>query len=912
MAPAKRRPTAHLAGEPPSKSARRNDGTSAQSSSQAPGSQSSQTSYPHPSAPPSSLGHANRPPPRTPWVVIDDDDDDNGVPDPSQNNEDPVSSYELYGTLDNKIVGVRYYDGVVNPGEKVLCNRDPSNPWDSNAIRVDNAMRNQIGHLPATLAAKLAPYIDRGDIILEGVLTGEKETFTCPVRLIFYGTGDPTSRLLLEEKLKEDRLLKATQLKTTRKEAEAQRNAAMRLRCNASTVGLGAEDGEQQQSLQELAADSEAVQFRGDLSSVDMFATDEDSLSKLPKAAQPTSVESTLLPYQLQGLAWMVAKENPQLPATGSKEVVQLWKRHSSGKFLNLVSNHITNTPPKLVSGGVLADDMGLGKTLQVISLIMTSGFGEGPTLIVAPVSVMSNWEQQFERHVKEDQRPRIFRYHKAGTYSKNDLLNHDVVITTYDKLRNDQTSKGILLSVEWHRVVLDEAHAIRNFSTSRAKAAFQLKAKSRWMLTGTPIVNSPKDFLSALKFLRMTGGIEETTFFVNLIDKPLSNGGEGGKSDKFKLAKQLFQSLTRDLCLRRRKDMKFVDLKLPPKTEYIHRIKFRDDERVRYDALFSETTEVLEAYRRRREGQNNRQGPQIRFTSVLEKLLRLRQLCCHWTLCGGRVKDVLRPLESKKFVDFTPENLQILQQALLTANNEGEECPICTDAISIHEPVITACKHRFGKPCIARALERDTRCPMCRQPLTLEATVGLEPVNVETRFDGDTRSSKTEALEKILKARLEDPESKVVVFSQWTSFLEVISKLLDEVGYKYCRLEGWMTAARRDQSIEALNNDPSTRILLASLAASGVGLNLVAADTVILVDSWWAPAIEDQAIDRVHRLGQTRETTVWKLVMEDSVEERVLNIQARKRELVNLAFQDKAREQKETGRLDDVRQLLS
>lgn len=83
-----------------------------------------------------------------------------------------------------------------------------------------------------------------------------------------------------------------------------------------------------------------------------------------------------------------------------------------------------------------------------------------------------------------------------------------------------------------------------------------------------------------------MTGGIEETTFFVNLIDKPLSNGGEGGKSDKFKLAKQLFQSLTRDLCLRRRKDMKFVDLKLPPKTEYIHRIKFRDDERVRYDAL--------------------------------------------------------------------------------------------------------------------------------------------------------------------------------------------------------------------------------------------------------------------------------------------------------------------------------------
>ncbi|KAI1807585.1 SNF2 family N-terminal domain-containing protein [Daldinia bambusicola] len=900
MPPAKRRPTAHPTGEPQSKSARRNNGASSQSSSQ----------IVDLTAPPSSLGHANRLPPRSEWAVIDDDE---GFPDPSQNNEDPTSSYELYGTLDNKIVGVRYYNGVVNPGEKVLLRRDPGNPYDKNAIRVDNAMRNQIGHIPATLAAKLAPYIDSEDIILDGVLTGYKDTFTCPVRLFFYGTSDPTNRLLLEEKLKADRLLKATQLKATRKEAEAQRNAAIRLRCNASTVGLGTEEGDQEreQSLQELAAGSEAVQFRGDLRSVDVFSVDEDALSKLPKAAQPANIKSTLLPYQLQGLAWMVAKENPQLPATDSKEVVQLWKRHSSGKFLNLVSNHITNTPPKLVSGGVLADDMGLGKTLQVISLIMSSGLSDGPTLIVAPVSVMSNWEQQFEQHVKEDQRPRIFRYHKAGTYSEDDVLKHDVVITTYDKLRNDQSNKGILFSIEWRRVVLDEAHAIRNFSTSRAKAAFELKAKSRWMLTGTPIVNSPKDFLSALKFLGMTGGIEETTFFVSMIDKPLSSGIEGGENE-FKLAQRLFQSLTRDLCLRRRKDMKFVDLKLPPKTEYIHRIKFRDDERQRYDALLSETTKALEAYQQGRGGQGSRQGPQIRFTSVLEKLLRLRQLCCHWTLCGGRVKDVLRPLESKKIVDFTPENLKILQQALLAANNEGEECPICTDAISIHDPSITACKHRFGKPCIARALEGDKRCPMCRQPLTLEAIVGLEPVNTDNHFDGDTRSSKTEALVKILKAKLEDPESKVVVFSQWTSFLEIIAKLLDETGYKYCRLEGWMTATRRDQSIDALNNDPDTRIMLASLAASGVGLNLVAADTVILVDSWWAPAIEDQAIDRVHRLGQTRETTVWKLVMDDSVEERVLNIQTRKRELVSLAFQDKAREQKETGRLDDVRQLLS
>ncbi|XXG98117.1 hypothetical protein Hte_004437 [Hypoxylon texense] len=911
MAPAKRPLVVDLTDESAPKVPRRNDRSFSRSASQTSATLGSQSSHAHqPTPPPSSLGHSPQQPPRTEWV---DDDDEN--PEPSQNQDDPTSSYELYGTADIKIVGVRYYNGVVNPGEKVLCRREPNNQYDRNAIRVDNVMQNQIGHIPRALALKLAPYIDANDIVLDGVVTGHKDTFDCPVRLYYYGPSDSSTRLQLEERLKADKLLKATQLKATRREAEAQRNAAMHLENGVPSVGIASVqqnhaqggEGEQELLLQELMSSSEAVEFRGDLSSVDAFAMDEDSLSKLPSAPQPEAIQSTLLPYQLQGLAWMISKESPQLPASGSTEVVQLWKRTTHDNFTNIVSNHITKTPPKLVSGGVLADDMGLGKTLQVISLILHSGFKDGPTLIVSPVGVMSNWEQQIQRHVKEDQAPRVLRYHGNSIYSKENLLANDIVITTYDKLRIDHTKKGPLLAVQWRRVVLDEAHAIRNYSTSRAKAAFQVRAKSRWMLTGTPIINSPKDFLSALMFLRMTGGIEEPGIFLRIIDKPLNLKGDNGTID-FKVAKQLFQSLTTELCLRRRKDMKFIDLKLPAKTEYVHRIKFTNEEKRKYDALLSETTEMLEAYRRRGSGQN-----QVRFTSVLEKILRLRQLCCHWSLIGDRVKDILKPLDGEKLVKFTPENLKILQQALLTATNEGEECPICIEAISQHTPVITACKHRFGKPCITKSLELKDTCPMCRQKLKLpDSLVGLEPVEVDEEFDGDTRSSKTQALEKILKAKLRDPKSKVVIFSQWTSFLHVIAKLLDEAGLKYCSIEGWMRIAKRDESIDALNNDPDTRIMLASLAASGVGLNLVAADTVILVDSWWAPAIEDQAIDRVHRLGQTRETTVWKLVMNDSVEERVLDIQAQKRELVNLAFQDKVREQKEASRLDDVLQLLS
>lgn len=110
-----------------------------------------------------------------------------------------------------------------------------------------------------------------------------------------------------------------------------------------------------------------------------------------------------------------------------------------------------------------------------------------------------------------------------------------------------------------------------------------------------------------------------------------------------------------------------------------------------------------------------------------------------------------------------------------------------------------------------------------------------------------------------------------------------------------------------------ALESDPDTKILLASLAVCSVGLNLVAADTVILADSWWAPAIEDQAVDRVHRLGQTRPCTVWRLVMEDSIEERVLEIQSEKRKLVGKAFQEKSKRGKEkTTRMGDVLKLLA
>jgi SWI/SNF-related matrix-associated actin-dependent regulator of chromatin subfamily A3 len=206
----------------------------------------------------------------------------------------------------------------------------------------------------------------------------------------------------------------------------------------------------------------------------------------------------------------------------------------------------------------------------------------------------------------------------------------------------------------------------------------------------------------------------------------------------------------------------------------------------------------------------------------------------------------------------------------------------------------------------------------MCRAELSEDKLVEPAPEHSakeeEEELDTETKSSKTEALLKILQATLKNDGSKVIIFSQWTSFLTVIQRQLTEAGYAYTRIDGSMNMAQRDAAIRSLDHDPNVRIMLASLAVCSVGLNLVSADTVVLADSWWAPAIEDQAVDRVHRLGQTRPTTVWRLVMEGTVEERVLDIQAEKRDLVTKAFQEKQGKQKKAKetRMADVLKLLA
>ena len=778
---------------------------------------------------------------------------------------------------------------------------------------------------------------------MEGCLTGGVGTYDCPIALKLFGTSDPVERANLRHQMKADRLpsevVDQKEREAKQRKAEDLKRIAAAKKAAPQIVKFGAaqqwqipshidfadtlsqRDGNSLQTLESLKETSQRFNPR-ELSEVtEKFGAGEDVLAQMPMAECPSKLQTQLLPYQRQALAWLIEKENPELPVAGSDDAVQLWKRsqHNARIFTNIATNFsLKDKEPTLASGGILSDDMGMGKTLEMISLIVANEKITSPsrtTLIIAPVGIMSNWSGQIAQHVKSEHALRVLVYHGSGKkqMKAEDFSEHDVVITSYGTLATEYYPRGKkdppavprshgLFSIKWRRVILDEGHIIRNPNTKSSLAATNLMAQSRWVLTGTPIINNLKDLYSLVRFIGLTGGLEHLAIFNSILIRPLNHGDID--------ASLLLQALMATICLRRKKEMKFVDLRLPELSEYVHRIDFLPHEKEKYEALQAEAKGLLSTVQRKGKAQDT-------YRHLLEMLLRLRQVCNHWKLCGERVTSVLSELESQKVVELTLENRKALQDMLQVSIESHEDCPICLD--NLHNPVITACTHVFGYECIERVIDSQHRCPMCRaEPLDIDSlvkpAVDLGETASHPDIDPDTTSSKVEALLEILKASHKKKGTKTVIFSQWTSFLNIIQSQLDRHGYTYTRIDGSMRAAARDAALTALQTDPNCTIMLASLAVCSVGLNLVAANQVILADSWWAPAIEDQAIDRVHRLGQTKPTTVWRLVMDGSIEDTVLEVQAEKRKLMMTAFQEKTGKRAKEGataRLGDIERLL-
>ena len=416
--------------------------------------------------------------------------------------------------------------------------------------------------------------------------------------------------------------------------------------------------------------------------------------------------------------------------------------------------------------GGILADEMGLGKTIQTLAFIqyMVEHKHKGANLIVVPTSVLPNWEREAEKFVPSLKRLIIYGTRRENMFKQ--IGKSDLVITTYALLRRDLEE---IEKFDFNTIILDEAQNIKNPNTITARSVRKLNARMRLCLSGTPIENNLFELWSLFEFL-MPGFLGSQHSFQRGIIKPIKDG------DPETL--EYLRARVRPFILRRTKAEVARDL--PPKVESVTCCALEEAQAELYAAVARKLRDQVLA-------DVDEKGLAKSQMSILDALLKLRQICCH--------------------------------PRLLKIDIPG--------------------------------------------------------------FSNNLPSGKFEAFKDMVQEVVEGGH-KVLVFSQFVQMLKIIRQWLEFSQIPFCYLDG--ASKDRFEQVDRFNNSPNIPIFLISLKAGGTGLNLTSADYVIHYDPWWNPAVESQATDRTHRIGQTRQVFSYKLICQNTVEEKILKLQDAKR----------------------------
>lgn len=624
----------------------------------------------------------------------------------------------------------------------------------------------------------------------------------------------------------------------------------------------------------------------------------------------PKGLKVTLMTHQRQALAWLT------------------WRECQS------------------MSGGILADDMGLGKTLTMISLILKqkeladqknndktaeikeednikdfesgsesedsvilvedkgveckkevkgeSKISDGSdakeekdpliesdsTLIISPASLLFHWEKEIRNRCNRGLLS-IHLFH--GTSREKEpsrLAEFDVVITTYDIVRRclsakaEEKQENALMQIKWNRIILDEAHQIKNFKSQSSEAACKLEAKTRWAMSGTPVQNNLTDMYAMLKFLHCRP-FDEYKVWKNQVDNKTTNG------------KERLKTLVSCIVLRREKSQNDTFGKplvnLPKRTFVTHKLKLNDVEREVYQKLQSDSQAAFRKFQSNKKhpggnsvsvhavvpgslntgskGGNNEN--KLTATTLLVMLLRLRQCCGHLNLLKQT---------------FDPELL----------SNEKKEM---------------ALEDMFQSMDI-------NKTPVKMADINLASYVAKDKSEY---FEKSAMSGKLEfVMDELNKLRFEKPDDKYVIVSQWTSMLEVVAHHLETSQISYVIIKGSVPAKKRMDMVDDFNRNPARpMVILLSLQAGGVGLNLVGGNHLFLLDMHWNPALENQAFDRVYRVGQTKPVFVHKFVVEDTVEERILKLQEHKLSIAKAVMEGAGLEDRKKLTLQDMKLLF-
>ncbi|KAK3127142.1 hypothetical protein QOZ80_7AG0568870 [Eleusine coracana subsp. coracana] len=465
------------------------------------------------------------------------------------------------------------------------------------------------------------------------------------------------------------------------------------------------------------------------------------------------------------------------------------------------------------------------------------------------------------------------------------------------NELCSQSRGQSPLHLVRWERVILDEAHFIKDRRCNTARAVFALESEYKWALSGTPLQNRVGELYSLIRFLQIFpysnyfckdcacvmldtrmkkvcgcghSSVRHFCWWNKYISKPIQ---WGSASDEGKQAMILLkEKVLKGIVLRRTKIGRAADLAMPPKIVTLRRDSFDKNEMEFYEALYTQSCTQFDSYVAAGTLMNN-------YAHIFDLLTRLRQAVDHPYLVAYSKTAGLR------------EGL----------TNEGieRECGICHNMAE--DIVVTSCDHAFCKTCLMdySATLGNVSCPSCSQPLTVDLTTPNSGERVTPNAKGRKRSgilsrlasladfktsTKIDALREEVRNMIEhDGSAKGIVFSQFTSFLDLIQFSLEKSGIKCVQLNGAMNITEKGRAIDTFTNDSDCRIFLMSLKAGGVALNLTVASHVFLMDPWWNPAVESQAQDRIHRIGQFKPIRSMRFVIKDTVEERILQLQEKK-----------------------------
>lgn len=678
---------------------------------------------------------------------------------------------------------------------------------------------------------------------------------------------------------------------------------------------------------------------------------------------QPAQVKTPLLDHQKQALWFMTEKEQPRKFGPKEEDNNSLWRIEvqANGKeqYREIITGIVLDRQPRQALGGLLADMMGLGKTLSILSLVLSSmeqarEWAKKPprselirsnpgirntktTLLVMPVSAVQNWLAQIQDHL-EPQSLSVNVFHGPSRLTDaEELSEFDLVITTYPTVLSEISGRGSkrgtpLAKMNMFRIVLDEAHTIREPTAQQTKAILSLHSQRRWSVTGTPIQNRLEDLLSVTRFLKLFP-YDDRARFGQYILSPFKSGNPSILPS--------LRVLVDSFTLRRVKDK----IDLTPREDKIITLDFSEKEKQLHEFFRNESKVMMNVIA----GESRTKMGGRMFHHVLKAMMILRLISAHGKelldieererIKGLSVQDAIDLEENGPKDSHVATDRKAYEMLMLMQQNEGDRCALCNrrlippaDSDEVDPNAIMAyflsCYDAFCPECFAghkHVFDARSRpeemCPACEgwiplthsdvTPYSAVTLRGLEEYVAERQQERELKKknkklgeyegphTKTLALIDHLQAIAAEsknlpgePPIKSVIFSAWTTHLDLIEIALRTNGLgSFVRLDGSMNLPVRTKVLDEFAQNDSVTILLTTIAVGGVSLNLTSASRVFIMEPQYNPAAVAQAIDRVHRLGQRRPVKTVQFIMKGSIEEKILELAKKKQQLADMSM---------------------